>query len=33
MSVVAGGMNMLLGTEKTNPLICVPPVTVHVYHA
>ena len=25
MSVVADGMNMLLGTEKTTPLICVPP--------
>jgi len=33
MSVVADGMNMLLGTEKTTPLICVPPVAVHVYRA
>jgi len=33
MSVVADGMNMLLGTEKTIPLICVPPVAVRVYHA
>ena len=33
MSVVADGMNMLLGTEKTAPLICVPAVSVHVYHA
>ena len=33
MSVVADGMNMLLGREKTTPLICVPPVAAHVYHA
>jgi len=30
-NVVAKGMNLLLGTEKTTPLICVPPVAVHVY--
>ena len=33
MSLVADGMNMPLGTEKTTPLICVPPVAVYVYHA
>jgi len=33
MSVVADRMNMLLRTEKTMPLICVPSVAVRVYHA
>jgi len=33
MNVVADGMNMLRGTEKTTPLIYVPPVALHVYHA
>ena len=33
VSVVADSMNMLLGTEKTTPLICLPPVAVHVYQA
>jgi len=31
MSVVAKDMNLLLGTDKTTSLICVPPVAVHVY--